>query len=57
MIYMQGLRFLTDFLLEDQYYRIEYPMHNFDRAVNQQRLLCSLEELLKSKYAQESLLA
>lgn len=57
MIYMQGLRFLTDYLLEDRYYRIEYPTQNYDRALNQQWLLQSLEELLKSKYDTAPLLA
>ena len=47
MIYMQGLRFLTDYLLGDDYYKISHPQQNFDRAVNQLALLeeyCSLEE-------------
>jgi hypothetical protein len=49
MIYMQALRFLTDYLSGDTYYRIEYPEQNFDRAVNQFSLLQSLEEYLETK--------
>lgn len=43
MIYMQGLRFLTDYLNNDVYYPIKYPDHNFHRAKNQRILL---EDLL-----------
>jgi Ser/Thr protein kinase RdoA (MazF antagonist) len=39
MIYMQGLRFLTDFLNNDIYYGAQYPGHNLTRAKNQFRLL------------------
>jgi hypothetical protein len=39
MIYMQALRFLTDFLNGDIYYEIKYPDHNFVRAKNQFKLL------------------
>ncbi|MFN5022269.1 MAG: phosphotransferase enzyme family protein [bacterium] len=39
MIYMQALRFLTDFLNDDTYYGIKYPMNNYDRTVNQMALL------------------
>lgn len=39
MIYMQALRFLTDYLQNDTYYKIAYPEHNFDRAQNQIWLL------------------
>lgn len=39
MIYMQALRFLTDFLNDDTYYGIKYPMNNYDRTVNQLALL------------------
>lgn len=44
MIYMQGLRFLTDFLNGDTYYSIKYPKHNFNRAKNQLVLLEALNE-------------
>lgn len=39
MIYMQALRFLTDFLCDDVYYGRKYPLHNFDRTRNQLHLL------------------
>ncbi|MCL6523176.1 MAG: aminoglycoside phosphotransferase family protein [Thermoflavifilum sp.] len=42
MTYMQGIRFLTDFLNGDVYYPIQYPEHNFYRAKNQFVLLQQL---------------
>ncbi|MFD2289011.1 phosphotransferase [Pedobacter petrophilus] len=39
MIYMQALRFLTDFLNGNPYYPISYPIQNLDRAKNQFKLL------------------
>lgn len=39
MIYMQAIRFLTDFLNNDIYYGSKYPGHNLMRAKNQFRLL------------------
>jgi len=39
MIYMQALRFITDYLNNDIYYTPAYPMHNFNRAANQLKLL------------------
>lgn len=42
MIYMQALRFLTDFLNGDIYYPINYPTQNLDRAKNQFKLLSEL---------------
>ena len=50
MIYMQALRFLTDYLAGDIYYQTDYPEHNFNRAKNQFVLLQQLEELLKAEY-------
>ncbi|MGN7721510.1 phosphotransferase enzyme family protein [Chitinophaga sp. 22620] len=44
MIYMQGIRFLTDYLNGDVYYPIKYPEHNFNRAKNQLTLLEKLME-------------
>ncbi len=41
MIYMQALRFLTDFLEGDVYYGARYPGHNLVRARNQVALLKS----------------
>lgn len=45
MIYMQALRFLTDYLNNDVYYGSRYPGHNFVRAGNQLVLLEKLDEL------------
>ncbi|WP_341835128.1 aminoglycoside phosphotransferase family protein [Chitinophaga pollutisoli] len=42
MIYMQGIRFLTDYLNGDVYYPIKYPEHNYNRAKNQLTLLQQL---------------
>ena len=39
MIYMQAIRFLTDFLNNDIYYGSKYPGHNLKRAQNQFKLL------------------
>ena len=39
MIYMQALRFLTDYLNDDKYYGSSYPGHNYIRAKNQATLL------------------
>ena len=54
MIYMQALRFLTDFLNDDIYYGAKYPRHNFMRAKNQ---LVLLEQLLKKKDQLERILS
>lgn len=39
LIYMQALRFLTDFLNGDVYYGISYELNNYNRTVNQIHLL------------------
>jgi Ser/Thr protein kinase RdoA (MazF antagonist) len=39
MIYMQALRFLTDYLNNDVYYGAKYTLHNLTRAANQLTLL------------------
>jgi Ser/Thr protein kinase RdoA (MazF antagonist) len=39
MIYMQAIRFLTDYLNNDVYYGAKYPLQNFVRAGNQFTLL------------------
>ncbi|MCW3111187.1 MAG: aminoglycoside phosphotransferase family protein [Segetibacter sp.] len=44
MIYMQSIRFLADYLINDVYYGSKYEGQNFNRAVNQLYLLESLEE-------------
>jgi hypothetical protein len=41
IIYMQTLRFLTDFLLGDVYYKVTSEEHNLHRARNQLKLLQS----------------
>jgi Ser/Thr protein kinase RdoA (MazF antagonist) len=48
MIYMQAMRFLTDFLNNDVYYGSKYPGHNLLRAKNQLRLLDEYYRFLKS---------
>ncbi|TAE56364.1 MAG: aminoglycoside phosphotransferase family protein [Bacteroidetes bacterium] len=40
---IMAVRFLTDFLMGDVYYKIHHPMHNLDRAKNQ---FCLLQLLL-----------
>lgn len=47
MIYMQCLRFVTDFLNNDIYYHTTYPEQNLNRALNQLLLLERLEEFLE----------
>lgn len=51
MIYMQALRFLTDYLKNDKYYGSAYEGHNYVRAKNQvillQKLLDKKDELNK----------
>ncbi len=44
IIYMQALRFLTDYLNDDVYYGEKYPGHNLARARNQMVLLRRLQE-------------
>lgn len=44
MVYMQALRFLTDYLNDDIYYGSKYPGHNLVRAGNQAMLLKKLLE-------------
>lgn len=48
MIYMQAIRFLTDYLNDDVYYGAKYPGHNFIRAKNQLVLLNQLVAKEKS---------
>jgi len=45
IIYMQALRFLTDYLQLDQYYRVERPDQNLDRTLNQIQLLIEFNQL------------
>jgi hypothetical protein len=39
-----GIRFLTDFLLGDQYFKIKRERHNLDRCRTQLRLVACIEE-------------
>jgi Ser/Thr protein kinase RdoA (MazF antagonist) len=41
---MQTVRFLTDYLNGDVYYKIKHPRHNLERAQAQFKLLQSIEE-------------
>jgi len=45
--FIMGLRFLTDYLNGDVYYKTKYPNHNLDRAANQLTLVKRMEEALK----------
>lgn len=45
MIYMQALRFLTDFLNNDTYYGIRYELNNYNRAINQFTLLEAFQQI------------
>ncbi|MGY3053737.1 Ser/Thr protein kinase RdoA (MazF antagonist) [Pedobacter sp. UYEF25] len=51
--YLQGLRFLTDYLNGDTYYKIAYPAHNLVRARSQFQLL---KKLMEKKVALETIL-
>jgi thiamine kinase-like enzyme len=44
MIFIIALRFLTDFLNDDIYFKTQYTNHNLDRAKNQFKLIESLNE-------------
>jgi Ser/Thr protein kinase RdoA (MazF antagonist) len=52
IIYMQAIRFLTDYLNDDIYYGAKYLRHNFMRAKNQSILL---GQLLKKKEQLQSI--
>jgi Ser/Thr protein kinase RdoA (MazF antagonist) len=45
IIYMQALRFLTDYLQQDRYYGKKYEDHNLNRANNQLTLLKKYQEI------------
>src|SRR5690606_27914900 len=50
LVYMQALRFLTDFLNENVYYPVSYSTQNLDRTINQFKLLSEIfdkEKLLQ----------
>jgi Ser/Thr protein kinase RdoA (MazF antagonist) len=44
LTYMQTVRFLTDYLDGDTYYKIKHPEHNLQRTKAQLKLLLSIEE-------------
>jgi thiamine kinase-like enzyme len=46
MIYMQALRFITDFINDDVYYGISYEINNYNRTKNQLRLLKEFYSML-----------
>ena len=46
MIYMQALRFFTDYLNDDKYYHINNPENNLHRTVNQLKLLKSYRSIV-----------
>ncbi|MDR6919639.1 aminoglycoside phosphotransferase family protein [Chryseobacterium sp. 2987] len=46
VIYIQAVRFLTDYLNGSTYYSIQYPEHNLDRTKNQLELLKGLRKYL-----------
>lgn len=43
LTYMQTVRFLTDYLDGDTYYKIKFPEHNLQRSYAQFKLLQSIE--------------
>ncbi len=44
MIFIMALRFLTDYLNNDVYYKTKYPEHNLERAKNQFKLIESFSK-------------
>ncbi len=46
MTYECGMRFLTDYLDGDTYFRTTYPEHNLDRTRTQMKLVSDMEKLL-----------
>lgn len=46
VVYIQAVRFLTDYLNGSTYYSIQYPEHNLDRTQNQLQLLKSMSQYL-----------
>ncbi|NOR87415.1 MAG: phosphotransferase [Bacteroidales bacterium] len=45
--FIMGLRFITDYLNGDVYYKIKYPEHNLNRAANQFTLVKRMGEVLQ----------
>lgn len=46
LIYMQALRFITDFINDDIYYGIAYEMNNYNRTINQLHLLDAYRKVI-----------
>jgi Ser/Thr protein kinase RdoA (MazF antagonist) len=46
IIYMQALRFLTDYLQLDPYYKVDRPSQNLDRTLNQNQLLMEFNKIV-----------
>lgn len=44
--YMQAVRFLTDYINGDTYYRTDYPAHNLDRTYNQYKLYQEVQKAM-----------
>lgn len=44
LTYMQTVRFLTDYIDGDRYYKIKHGRHNLERSLAQFKLLQSMEE-------------
>jgi Ser/Thr protein kinase RdoA (MazF antagonist) len=51
LLYEQGIRFLTDHLQGDVYYRVDRPGHNLDRAMNQVHLLKAYDAKKRALHA------
>lgn len=51
LTYMQCIRFVTDFLNNNVYYKTSYPEQNLNRALNQLILLEKLEKFILHNYA------
>ena len=49
MIFIMAIRFLTDYLNNDIYYKTNYPEHNLDRAKNQFKLIQSFSKKIGNK--------
>ena len=47
MTFIMAIRFLTDYLNNDIYYKTAYPEHNLDRSKNQFKLIKSMSEYSK----------
>lgn len=39
-----GMRFLTDYLSGDTYFKVDYPTHNLDRTRTQLKLVWDMEQ-------------